>query len=49
MNDKEYSKYSEMYIAIKRRMDNIQMAMRYGLNNDDKAFLEMVSELLKEE
>lgn len=49
MNEKDLSKYSEMYIKIKRRMDNIQMAIRYGLNNEDKAFLELVSELLKQD
>lgn len=47
MNKKDVSKYSEMYIKIKRRMDNIQMSMIYGLNNEDKAFLELASELLK--
>lgn len=49
MNEKDLSKYSEMYIIIKRRMDNIQMTMRWGLNNEDKAFLELVSDLLKQD
>lgn len=30
-------------------MDNIQMAIRYGLSNEDKAFLELVSELLEQD
>lgn len=37
-----------MYVRIKHKMDNIQMSLRYGLTNNDKAFLEMVSDLLKE-
>ena len=44
-----FTKYSDMYVKIKHKMDNIQMSMRYGLSNNDKAFLEMVSDLLKEE
>jgi hypothetical protein len=49
MKKEEFTKYSDMYIKIKHKMDNIQMSLRYGLSNNDKAFLEMVSDLLKEE
>jgi len=49
MKPEEFTKYSDMYVKIKHKMDNIQMSLRYGLSNNDKAFLEMVSDLLKEE
>jgi hypothetical protein len=49
MKQEEFTKYSEMFIRIKQKMNNIQIALRYGLNNNDKAFLEMVSDLLKDE
>jgi hypothetical protein len=49
MKKEEFTKYSDMYVKIKHKMDNIQMSLRYGLSNNDKAFLEMVSDLLKEE
>ena len=48
MIQEEYTKYSDMYVRIKHKMDNIQMSLRYGLNNNDKAFLEKVNDLLKE-
>lgn len=37
----------DLYNNIKRRMNNIQCSLNYGLNNEDKAFLELVNELLK--
>ncbi len=49
MKQEEFAKYSDMYIRIKHKMDNIQKSMRFGLSNNDKAFLEMVNGLLKEE
>ena len=49
MKQEEFTKYSDMYVRIKHKMDNIQMLLRYGLTNNDKAFLEMVSDLLKKE
>jgi hypothetical protein len=48
MKQEEFTKYSDMYAEIKHKMDNIQMSLKYGLSNNDKAFLEMVSDLLKE-
>lgn len=48
MKQEEFNKYSDMYSRIKNKMNNIQMALQYGLSNDDKAFLEIVSDLLKE-
>ena len=48
MKQEEFAKYSDMYVRIKHKMDNIQMSLRYGLTNNDKAFLEMVSNLLEE-
>lgn len=49
MKQEAFEKYSDMYIRIKHKMDNIQKSMRFGLTNNDKAFLEIVSDLLKEE
>ena len=49
MKQEEFTKYSDMYFRIKHKMDNIQMSLRYGLTNNDKAFIEIVSDLLKEE
>ena len=37
-----------MKFRIKTKMNNIQMSLQYGLSNDDKAFLEIVSDLLEE-
>lgn len=48
MKQEEFNKYSDMYSRIKTKMNNIQMALQYGLSNDDKAFLEIVSDLLEE-
>lgn len=48
MKPEEFNKYSDMYFRIKNKMNNIQMSLQYGLSNDDKAFLEMVSDLLEE-
>ena len=48
MKPGEFAKYSDMYVRIKHKMDNIQISLRYGLTNNDKAFLEMVSDLLEE-
>ena len=49
MKQEEFTKYSDMFVRIKHKMNNIQIALRYGLNNNDKAFLEMASDLLKDE
>lgn len=49
MKQEEFNKYSAMYSRIKNKMNNIQMAIHYGLSNEDKAFLEMVSDLLEED
>lgn len=49
MKLEEFKKYTDMYVRIKHKMDNIQMSLMYGLTNNDKAFLEIVSDLLKEE
>lgn len=48
MKQEEFNKYSDMYCRIKNKMNNIQMAIHYGLSNEDKAFLEIVSDLLEE-
>lgn len=48
MKQEEFNKYSDMYFRIKTKMNNIQMAIHYGLSNEDKAFLEIVSDLLEE-
>lgn len=48
MNSKDFHKYSQMYFAIKQKMINIQISLQYGLSAEDKAFLEIVSDLLKE-
>ena len=48
MKPEEFNKYSAMYSRIKNKMNNIQMAIHYGLSNEDKAFLEIVSDLLDE-
>lgn len=48
MKQEEFNKYSAMYSRIKNKMNNIQMAIHYGLSNEDKAFLEIVSDLLEE-
>lgn len=48
MKPEEFNKYSDMYCRIKNKMNNIQMAIHYGLSNEDKAFLEIVSDLLEE-
>lgn len=48
MKTEEFNKYSDMYFRIKNKMNNIQMSLQYGLSNEDKAFLEMVSDLLEE-
>lgn len=48
MKQEEFNKYSDMYFRIKNKMNNIQMAIHYGLSNEDKAFLEIVSDLLEE-
>lgn len=48
MKQEEFNKYSAMYSRIKNKMNNIQMAIYYGLSNEDKAFLEIVSNLLEE-
>ena len=48
MKPEEFTKYSDMYVRIKHKMDNIQISLMYGLTNNDKAFLEMVSDLLEE-
>lgn len=48
MKPDEFNKYSDMYFRIKTKMNNIQMSLQYGLSNDDKAFLEIVSDLLEE-
>lgn len=49
MKQEEFNKYSDMYFRIKNKMNDIQMAIHYGLSNEDKAFLEMVSDLLEED
>lgn len=49
MKQEEFNKYSDMYFRIKNKMNNIQMAIHYGLSNEDKAFLEIVSDLLEED
>lgn len=49
MKQEEFNKYSDMYYRIKNKMNNIQMAIHYGLSNEDKAFLEIVSDLLEED
>lgn len=49
MTQEGFAKYSDMYIRIKHKMNNIHMSMRYGLSNNDKAFLEIVSDLLNED
>jgi len=49
MKQEEFNKYSDMYSRIKTKMNNIQMALQYGLSNEDKAFLEIVSDLLEED
>lgn len=49
MKQEEFNKYSAMYRRIKNKMNNIQMAIHYGLSNEDKAFLEIVSDLLAED
>jgi len=48
MKPDEFNKYSDMYFRIKTKMNNIQMSLHYGLSNEDKAFLEIVSDLLEE-
>ena len=48
MKQEEFNKYSAMYRRIKNKMNNIQMAIHYGLSNEDKAFLEIVNDLLNE-
>ena len=48
MKKEEFNKYSAMYSRIKNKMNNIQMAIHYGLSNEDKAFLEIVNDLLNE-
>ena len=48
MKKEEFNKYSDMYFRIKTKMNDIQMAIHYGLSNEDKAFLEIVSDLLEE-
>lgn len=48
MKQEEFNKYSDMYFRIKTKMNNIQMSLHYGLSNEDKAFLEIVSDLLEE-
>lgn len=48
MKQEEFNKYSDMYFRIKNKMNNIQMSLQYGLSNEDKAFLEIVSDLLEE-
>jgi len=48
MKQEEFNKYSDMYSRIKNKMNSIQMAIHYGLSNEDKAFLEIVSDLLEE-
>lgn len=48
MKQEEFNKYSDMYFRIKTKMNNIQMSLQYGLSNEDKAFLEIVSDLLEE-
>ena len=48
MKQEEFNKYSDMFFRIKTKMNNIQMSLQYGLNNNDKAFLEIVSDLLEE-
>ena len=48
MKPEDFNKYSDMYCRIKNKMNNIQMAIHYGLSNEDKAFLEIVSDLLEE-
>ena len=48
MKQEEFNKQSDMYFRIRTKMNNIQMALQYGLSNDDKAFLEIVSDLLEE-
>lgn len=47
MKETEYVKYREMYVKIKHKLNDIQIRMQYGLTNDDKAFLELVNDLLK--
>lgn len=48
MKPDEFNKYSDMFFRIKTKMNNIQMSLQYGLSNEDKAFLEIVSDLLEE-
>lgn len=48
MKEADLKKYTDMAMRIKDRLRSIHAHLPYGLSNDDKAFLELVNDLLND-